>query len=234
MSDPNAPGANVPTMTVISDTLHVATSEHHPETGVRYEPEEQPAARVLHVDSAFMDGAGNPLGGQVPTSIAIERTKGEFAEQARSICALCKHFDQDAWHKYMREMRSTKDGLRILNGWHHAMQMTENAAIRQAHPDPDGEGLDSNDALNALGMCRALTEADGNPVMVYPASTCPSHLMGKNGAPDLNKPFPLAFEPRSMDHERKGASMFDAIMNTARKFASKGYFFFKRKDSPTP
>lgn len=218
-------------MTIVSDTLHVSL-ETHDINGQRFEPEERPAARVLHVDAPLMDQFGKPLGGQIPTSVAIERPVIEFAQGQRSICGLCKHWDQDAWHKLFVKISSTKNGISLLNGWRHALMTTGNAAMQQAHPDSDGEGVDADLALRACGMCRPLTEATNRPIVTYPASSCPEFLPSEAGAPDPSKPFPLMFENRDLDTERRASGMFDNIMRTVHSRMGKVMtFLFRRKES---
>lgn len=214
MSD-QPPTSDAP-FAVESDTIEIAANTVHPATGDRLEPEEVMGRRVLGGAGPVTFQGSDKVQGSIPVSISYEAPAAQLAQGFRNTCGLCRNFDQRAWHAYFRKLSSSVDGIRILNQFRFGLVASENAAVVTAHEDKDGD-LDVEHAMMACGLCRPLTEEMMNPIIVYPASSCPQYLLGTNGQPDETKPFPNSFVPKDLEAEKRGSKMFDQIMQKAQQ-----------------
>ncbi len=189
------------------DILRIQASDYDVETGHKLEPEEKPAERVVPFDAPLIGSIDQQQHGTFRTSVAVGGTVADFANGIRTMCGLCKHFDEKAWHKLKRSLEASKDGVRQLNVIREALISTGNARIREMHQTPEGD-IDLEHALMMMGVCHPLTEMKRDPVMVHPESTCPPEVRTES-APDG------FFEPLNRETDKAGAQGFDAIMRRA-------------------
>lgn len=174
----------------------------HDERGEKIEPEQAPARRLLDVsDTITLTGANGEVQSTavMPMSVSVEMPAGELALGMSQPCFSCKHFDQRAWYEYRRARESTLEGRAEL-------QAMREELIRSANADVDEVEF----AMQSMGICRLLTEARNDAVIVYPVSTCPDTL------PNTTTPFPRSYEPRTSDDARQSTLTFDSIMRTAQ------------------
>lgn len=172
------------------------------EKGEKLEPEQAPARRLLDVSQSITlvgaDGEKRTTGA-LPMSISVELPALELAQGMSQPCFSCKHFDVPAWQDYRRARLATAEGRAEF------LAMGEEL-MRSAYADPE----DVEDVMASMGICRVLTEARNDAIMVHPASTCPDRL------PHNGERFPRSYEPRTSDDARQSTLTFDTIMRSAQ------------------
>ena len=173
------------------------------------EPEEV-AARRLYQGSTGVSLQGGAEAGGIPLQIEAPTTAGEIAAQQQRPCTACAHFDNKCWLATKRAWESGDiERRKDLNRIRFAIVGTGNAAISNASEGADGD-LDVEHAVNMLGVCRAMTQANGDAVIVHPLGGCPDTVCG----PTQPHGF---FSPKDSDVERHGAKLYDAVMQQAQR-----------------
>lgn len=188
-------------MKVNGETIQVVPLTHD-EKGDKLEPEQAPARRLLDVsDTISLTGPGGEVQSTavMPMSVSVEMPAGELALGLSQPCFSCKHFDAQAWLQYRRSRMATPEGRAEL-------QAMSEELVRSANADPE----DVEMAMSGMGICRVLTEARNDAVIVYPVSTCPDTL------PNSVTPFPRSYKPRTSDDARQSSATFDSIMRSAQ------------------
>lgn len=170
------------------------------ERGDKVEPEQQPVVRVLDVATAVSGTSGETLGA-LPGRIQQIQSAGVFAQDLRSKCVNCTHFDRRGFAAVRRKLTSTLDGLRQLNELRASLLESGNATIADLHEAEDGD-RDVEGALSMMGLCRALGELARDDVAVHPLANCPEGY-------DL-------FKPRDGAADKAGAAAYDHIMHLAQ------------------
>ena len=210
-------------MDIKSDTLQVLPVTHSPD-GKPLEPEERPAQRVLGVAVAPTGHIvpGQPVTIGVPTTINIEGTAGEFAQGFRHQCQSCIHFSPAAWQTLRAKWENSPDLIerKFVNGIRGMLLSSGNAQLAERHMGQDEE-LDVEHALQAMGLCRALTEIFSDhyrqfaPQIIHPLGGCPAQP-GPSGE-DLTQ----LFTPKNRQAARAGAQAYDAVLHAAVKRAKR-------------
>lgn len=188
-------------MKINGETIQVVPLTHD-EKGDKLEPEQAPARRLLDVsDTISLTGPNGEVQSTavMPMSVSVEMPAGELALGLSQPCFSCKHFDTAAWAQYRRSRMATAEGRAEL------LAMQEEL-IRSANADPS----DVEEAFSGMGICRVLTEARNDAVIVYPVSTCPDTL------PNSAVPFPRSYKARTSDDARNSTATFDSIMRSAQ------------------
>lgn len=192
-----------------ADVLRIRNSALNAK-GEKLEPEQQPAQRVLVTEfDASMQGG--PKKGAIKGEVVYESTAGQLAAAIRNPCWSCSHFDKVAWkrlHSAWGDPTAPIDSRKQLNGIRAALLETSNAQIIEKSQTQEGD-MDVEHAMGLLGICRPLTEIDGNPVIVSPKGGCPDSVC----TPSQPDGF---FRPKDRAVERSNASNYDTILNLAR------------------
>lgn len=159
-----------------------------------------PAERLLEVPALVTGNLTGENLGELSSSIAVQKTAGDFANECRKQCASCKHFDAPAWQRLKAKWECSKEGVQQLNQMRAGIMEVGLSKVKELHQAPDGD-IDLEHALAFLGVCHPLTEIHNDPVIVHPMSGCPDGL-------DL-------WEAANTDADKISASAFDQIMHAA-------------------
>ena len=198
-------------MEIKSDRIEVAAGVRDPKTDQLLEPEQQPARRILTTDAAISLSGSGATGQSLASEISVE---GEALEWAKAVCGLCHrclHFDQDGWRKYLRHVAAagSLDERNMINKIRAYLVTTSNAELQSIHSGNDG--MDVEDALNSLGICRALTEIFNDMTVLHFKGGCPpEEKRGPKGEVLHN-----LFSPRDAEAEKANVSNYDRIMRAA-------------------
>lgn len=177
--------------------------------GHKVDPEGQILEREIAIQADMTHG-GRPIAGSIPTSVVFETTAGQFAEAMRSPCWNCKFFDNKGSQDLIRRWDASdapKDKRSFVNQMRGNIIGTKDPEFIKRHMTGEGE-ISVNHALMSLGICRALTEIQGDVVFVDPTSTCPDELCGP-GRPNG------MWESKDAAAERHGNKIYDGIMKRA-------------------
>lgn len=199
-------------MLVKGEMLRIQGSDYDADTGAKLEPEEKPAERLLVVDGKTTGSLDGRVLGEIPTRVAIQGNVGMFANGLRTMCSMCKHFDQHAWTEMKRRMEGSKEGVQMLNVMRAGMLDTGNARFDNMHQDPDG-GVDLEHALSFMGVCRALTEHYREPITVHPIGGCPDEVCTQLA--------PEGFFQPTDPQQKVANAAYDQIMRNAQNTFSK-------------
>jgi hypothetical protein len=177
--------------------------------GHKIDPEAQPLARELSVDMPA--NLGGKHVGSLPSTVVFETTAGEYANAMRSPCFNCKHWDDAGARELIRRWDASNAPLEkrsFVNQMRGNIIGTKDPEfIRKHMVTPQGE-LNVNHALMSQGICRALTEIQGDVVFTSPDCHCPDDLCGPGRPSGLH-------EPKSAQIERHVTQAYDAIMKRA-------------------
>lgn len=195
------------------------------------EPEAQNATREIRAEapagyqSSGAAGASGKLGA-IPAFIQYGgTTAGDMANARRTACAGCKHWDQKAWQKFVKN----STGPAANPAWRQTME-TIKARIAMAGYGYQKEGTDLVDldaTLNAHGICRVLSDwAEGIagrdpvfwPFFSWREATCPP--FAKAGVHELpvvtpESPYGL-YQPVDAEASRIGAKRYDEVLRLAQ------------------
>jgi hypothetical protein len=181
-------------MDVKNDKLLIQSTPYDLETGEKLEPEAVPAARVLVGSAAVTGRQDGAVLGQIPTSMRREADTIEFANQARSRCVNCKHFDQVGYRDWAR----SPEGQRCVPEMKAALAQGFGLGIDDAELDH---------AMNFLGICRIFTEIGNEVSITRPDYSCPA-------ASESN---PLGFwDAITSGDEQIASSNYDHILRVAQ------------------
>lgn len=192
----------------------------HDQAGEKLEPEQRPAEIVLHTGTTIQLGTDprkvNVSDGiQIPGLVTVDAVAGDIADAARNRCADCAHFDRAAWITLYKKWRvGTYTEQQQLNALRETADRVNDEDYRDKHTDQDGD-LDTEHAIQALGVCHALTDYwskfKGEPdyQLFDPACSCPDQF-GPDGAY-----LGACFKPRDIVAKRKGAQGYDKVMQAA-------------------
>lgn len=190
-------------MKIKQDLMHITSQPVH-DDGTKVEAEEQTVSRIITTD------VDADVGGSIAGSIVVSKNVAEFAQQARTTCHLCRHFDNEGFIAFLRKADSPAAPLHVREGvnvMRANLLQTQNANLGAMHAGMDGD-MDVEHALGALGFCRALYEVSGDDVVVHPLSSCPPEVI------DASRPVGL-FSPKDRDSEQIGNAAYDALMHKA-------------------
>lgn len=195
-------------MDVKNDKL-VMRQGKHDDAGERIEPEEQLVERVQESAAPVNMQGGGAVGG-VPLQIVTQMSALELANVASHPCHSCKHFRHRDWRAFVAKAESPLGSLEdraMLNRVRAFLLQTRNASLAERHLGQDG-GFDVEHAMASLGVCSALTEVEGDMVVVHPLATCPAEVC----TPDRPNGY---YEPKDRSTAREGVSIYDAVMRKA-------------------
>lgn len=191
-------------MKIKADLLRISNATHD-QKGNKLEPEERPAERVLVTELGVTSTDPNALPDAkqgIRGEIAVQTTAGELAQSFKSMCFSCRHFDQKAWLLLRRKWEhGTIEEQRQLNSVRAALIDTQNADVQSMVAAAEEEG-DIDAALSTMGICRAITEAIREPMIVHATATCPE-----------NMPY---FQAKDVQAEKNASAAFDDIMRRAQ------------------
>lgn len=192
----------------------------HDAAGEKLEPEQRPAEIVLHTSGTIQLGSDPRkvdvgAGVHIPGMVTVDAFAGDLADAARNRCADCAHFDREAWIALYKKWRvGTYAEQQQLNSLREAADHVNDEDYRDKHQDPDGE-LDTEHAIQALGVCHALTDywskikGEFDPQLFDPACGCPDTF-----GPD-NTYLGRCFKPRDAAAKKRGAKGYDQILQAA-------------------
>jgi hypothetical protein len=195
---------------VLDDTLKIASGVRD-DKGGKLEPEEQPTRREIAVPADLSLGNGPEGGqqvGQMRAIVSAEMSAVETAVMFASKCDACAYFRPRDWQSLYRRWNdpSYAEGFRTLNRMRG--ELLGRGLAELANPgDPEAENVEWI-LVNAMGICGALTECVGEPVVVSCENACPATL--ENGAPFA------AFTPRDSEQKRASVGTYDAILRRAQ------------------
>lgn len=191
-------------MKIKNDLLRIQASDYD-ERGQRLEPEEKPAERILPVDAPVSGQLDGQLKGNLRATVNVQGTVGQFAMQVRQLCAGCRWFDPRAFQEYRRANELSKAKQKEMNAIRAALLETGVADFDESNP------LDVKDVeaqLASMGICRAITEAMRDPMIVHPESTCPEEYRSQSSPEGF-------YVPLNMETEKIGSAAFDQVMRQA-------------------
>lgn len=182
----------------IKDTIRVGGALSDAD-GNKLEPEQQPVTRTVEMPA---EARGTETGrvGSMRGTIEIVQPAGIFAEDLRTKCCNCAHFDNPGFLLAKRRLESTAEGRRELNNLRAALLDTGNMAVRDMHADEEGD-MNAEHALSTMGLCRAWGEIQKDEVAVHPLANCPSEQN--------------LFKARGVEADRRGSMAYDSIMRAA-------------------
>lgn len=185
-------------MQIKRDTLMVGglISDEH---GDKVEPEQQPVVRAVDATIQVSGSSGGVLG-EIGGRINQVQSAGVFAQDLRSKCIGCAHFDRRGFAELRKRMTATMDGHRQLNELRASLLESGNATLTAAHESQDGD-MDVEGALASMGLCRAFGDLVRDDVVVHPLANCPE---SQN-----------LFKPRDSAADKAGAAAYDHIMRLA-------------------
>ena len=170
-------------MKVLDEKLVVSTDDRN-EKGQQIDAEERPAVQEMAVSIPITMSNGQSVseftGGKVQGEFAhqptmsIHRTALEFASEWSRRCELCRHFDNEAFLRWVREMESSlqaTDRARI--------DLMRSFLIEQGMIFDGPGGIE--EALACWGICRAITDfipKDKRPYCTWPEFGCPPQMPG--------------------------------------------------------
>lgn len=170
------------------------------EYGNKVEPEQQPVVRTLEART-IVDGTSGEQLGTLPGRVQSVQAAGVFAQDLRSKCVGCAHFDRRGFAVVRKKMAATLEGHRQLNELRASLLESGNADITNLHEAEDGD-LDVEGALSMMGLCRAFGELLRDDIVVHPLANCPE---GQN-----------LFKPRDNAADKAGAAAYDHILRLAQ------------------
>jgi hypothetical protein len=182
-------------MKVSDDSFQIQALPYDVETGEKFEPEEMPVARVLEGGApvSFRGADGETLG-HMPARIVRETDAITVAQEARSQCVRCKHFDQQAFRDWLNSVNGRQFKVSILDG-----------LATQYGTTVDNPQLIHQ--LNFLGLCRIYTEIDRDVAVTRPDNSC--------AGASVDAPLGL-FEPVTSGDEKISTAIYDSILKLAK------------------
>lgn len=182
----------------VKDTIRVGGALSDGE-GNKLEPEQQPVTRTVELPAPAVGTETGTLG-TMRGAIEIVQPAGIFADDLRTKCCNCVHFDNPGFLAAKKRLEGTAEGRKQLHVLRAALLDTGNASVRDMHADDEGD-FNPDHALSTMGLCRALSELAKDEVAVHPLANCPE---GAN-----------LFKARDMSADRRGSIAYDAIMRSA-------------------
>lgn len=203
-------------MKVTGDTITVIPATHDP-AGQPIEPEQAPAMRTLTVEAPLTINGGQIIRPDMPGAFNYEMAAGEMAVSLRHRCATCKHFNMPRWRQLRRELEWSADmeKRQFVNEIRASIEQALPARERDKHADPASGELDIEHALDAFGVCEAMTEIRSReeatlfPVLTMPTGGCPDQKTPRGA--DLSN----LYQPRDHAADRAAAQAHDKIMKMA-------------------
>jgi len=196
-------------MKISNDILRVYKGSTAPD-GTPMDSGERPAQRALIVDAVAHNPQGDELG---PTHAAVtyDAPLETLAQEVRSRCRDCVHFDRRAWLKLAREYGSSPDMAKrkVVAEVREKLYLLTDIESNDMHQTQEGD-YDVDQALVAMGICHPLTEIEREPIVVHPLAGCPLNL--SNGSPA-----PFLFAPKDAPTDERINAAFDSIMEQAAR-----------------
>lgn len=167
------------------------------EKGEKLEPEAMPAERILLSESPMLGNIDRMEHGNLPVKVTVQGTAGQFANNLRSMCAQCKHFDNLNWLKRKQQLENSGEGVRLLNNMHWELM---NQGLDNDH--------DREQALGMMGYCKAISEMQKDDVLVHLTGGCPPEYC----TPSQPNGF---FDDVNFDSKRIADKAYDSVMKQA-------------------
>jgi len=178
--------------------------------GNKAEPEQQQVQHVIQTDAPVNLTGNTKTVGTMPAEIVTYSTAQEMAQTVSHQCGTCKFFDGEEFVKVIRLADSPAAPMEqraAVNNIRAGLLQTQNARLGEMHSGQDGD-MDVEQALNACGFCKALTEHYTEPVGVHPLSCCPGDVK----SPAAPHGF---YQPKNVTAARVAGSNYDKVMNLA-------------------
>lgn len=191
-------------MQVKDDLLKVHQLDRDVETGEKLELEERPAERILTGTAEVSGAQSGQVFGSIPVSISRQGNLIDFAEDARTECLMCKHFNQKKWQEFKKRAERTLDGQKLLNECRTRLLISGNARVQDAMPNDQYGEPDVEYAMNFLGFCDVYSEILKDDIIVTPISRCDKENIGDY------------FTPKDLENQKMGDVLYDEIINRAR------------------
>lgn len=194
-------------MKIRADKLKIASGVRDGK-GHKVDAEAQPLERHLSVD--VMATSGGRDVGLLPTTVVYETTAGAYANAMRSPCFNCRFWDDKGSRELIRKWDASNAPLEkrsFVNQMRGNIIGTKNQEFLKKHLTPEGE-LSVNHALMSMGICRALTEIQGDIVFTAPDSTCPEEVCSPGKTNGM-------WEAKSAELDKVGSQIYDGIMRRA-------------------
>lgn len=192
----------------------------HDVGGEKLEPEQRPAEIALHTGATLRMGNG-PIAAEssptahIPGIVTLDAVAGDIANSMRNRCGDCAHFDRPAWIALYKKWRvGTYEEQQQLNALRAAADKVNDEEYRAKHEDQDGD-LDTEHAIQAMGICHALTDywskikGAADEQLFTPECSCPDQF-----GPD-NTYLGACFKPRDVNARKHGDKGYDSIMQAA-------------------
>jgi len=142
---------------------------HRADDGTKLEPEEQPVVKQTASEAAV--DAGGAAVGALPLTISEAMPVHAAIDMLARVCGNCVHFRRDLWIAERKRLEATRDGRDGLN--------VVRAEILSRDPDTlpsminGDEFHDVEAALNAFGVCVALSAVVDDMIAGPPEASCP-------------------------------------------------------------
>lgn len=210
-------------MKIDKTEIRVIPATHDLATGEKLEPEQRPAEMVLHTSGTLQMGndprtvkIGEGGARTIPGIVSVDMVAGDLADALRNRCRDCAHFDRPAWIALYKKWRvGTYEEQQKLNELRSMADLVNDEDYRAKHMDPEQGELDTEHAIQDMGICHVLTDywsaIKGAPdeQLFTPECGCPDQF-GPDGTY-----FGRLFKPRDGDARRRGAKGYDGIMQAA-------------------
>lgn len=200
-------------MKIRQELLRIATGATHAD-GTKAEPEEQPIERriIAESDTAMMNG--EKTASNIPVHFVSETNVATMAKKLTAPCSTCKFFDRKEFRKMLAIVEAPGGPMHLkeeVNNIRASLLMSSNANLNEQHSGLEGD-MDVEHALNAMGFCRALTEASSDPtdpIVVHPSGCCPAEVITESQ--------PMGFySPKDSIAKKQNVSTYDAILKQAQ------------------
>lgn len=195
-------------MKIRRDLLRIGTGAVMAD-GTKAEPEQQPVQRII--ESSAGATAGGAGVGQLPVRFVSEMSAGELSAVASRTCQHCKHFDHKAFQRVLQVADSPASPFekrQAVNEIRAALLMSDNANLNDSHSGLDGD-FDVEAALNACGVCQALTALDNDLNVMHPTASCPAHVMSPTQPHGL-------FQPKDRAAKKEASRSYDQVLGQAQ------------------
>lgn len=192
-------------MKISNDVLKIGTSQFNLK-GDKIEPEAQTARRILSTDIGATRGDSGPKVGALPAEIEYRSTAGEFARDMRNACGGCVHFNNARFQKmrsYCDSPLAAPDEKRLI-----AEIVGKITEYNNADHDPGSKKFIEEVLKNDVAVCEALSDSK-DITFVMTEGGCP------DSARSISQPQGF-FKPRSREHERQGAKVYDKVLRLAQ------------------
>lgn len=175
----------------MKDVLHIE-SQATDEDGVRVEPEQQPVTRVVEGRAEVQGSISHAAEGSMRTVIEIEQPAGVIADDLRTKCINCRHFDNAGFIAAKKRLQGTAEGREQLQTLRTTLIDHNNLGL------VDVQSLSTDSDLDVMGLCRAFSELRRDDVAVHPLSNCPKEMQ--------------LFQAKDRAAEARGSAAYDAIL----------------------